>query len=65
VALKERSAIFRLLHSGINPVFDFVIEKIVTVEERQQSKRHAQAASQGNLSDNEADDWMQDMKTGF
>jgi hypothetical protein len=49
VALKERSAIFRLLHSGINPVFDFVIEKIVTVEERQQSKRHAQAASEDRV----------------
>lgn len=65
VALKEKSAIFRWLHRGINPVFDYVIEKIVTVEELKQSRRYAQAASQGNLSEEEADDWMQDMKTGF
>ena len=65
VALKERSAIFRLLHSAINPTFDFVIEKIVTAEERQKSKRYAQQASQGNLSDDEVNEWMQDMKAGF
>ena len=65
VALKEKSAIFHLLHNGINPIFDFVIEKIVTEEERQQSKRYAQAASQGNLIENEANTWMRDMKTGF
>ena len=65
VALKKKSTVFRWLHRWINPVFDYVIEKIVTVEERQQSKWYAQAASQGNLSENESDDWMQDMKTGF
>jgi len=65
VALKEKSAVFRWLHSGINPVFDYCLEKIVTVEERQQSRQYAQSASQGNLSEDEADDWMQDMKTGF
>lgn len=65
VALKEKSAIFRWLHSGINPVFDFVIEKIVTTEERRQSRLYAQAVSQGNLSEDETNDWMSNMKTGF
>ena len=65
VALKEKSAIFRWLHGWINPAFDYVIEKIVTVEERQKARHYAQAATQGNLSEDEANDWMRGMKTGF
>jgi len=65
VPLKEKSAIFRWLHRWINPVFDYVIEKIVTVEERQKARQYAQAATQGNLSEDEANDWMRNMKTGF
>lgn len=65
VALKEKSALFRWLHSGINPVFDYVLEKIVTTEERRQCRLYAQGVSQGNLSDDETDYWMRDMRTGF
>ncbi len=65
VALKEKSAIFRWLHRWLNPVFDYVIEKIVTTEERRRSRLYAQAASQGNLSEDETNDWMSNMKTGF
>ena len=65
VVLKEKSALFRWLHSMINPVFDHFLEDIVTAEELKKSKVYAQAASQGNLSEDEAKDWMNNMKTGF
>ena len=65
VTLKEKSALFRWLHRWINPVFDYLLEKIVTAEERQQARQYAQTATQGNLSEGEANDWMQNMKTGF
>ena len=65
VALKEKSATFRWLHTWINPVFDYFLERIVTGEELRQSKIYAQAASQGNLSEDETKDWMGNMRTGF
>jgi len=65
VALKEKSVTFRWLHMWINPAFDYVIEKIVTEEERQKSRQYAQSASQGTLNEDETNKWMQDMKTGF
>lgn len=65
VALKEKSAAFRWLHRWLNPVFDYFLERIVTGEELRRAKTYAQAASQGNLSEDEADDWMRNMKSGF
>jgi len=65
IALKEKSAIFRWLHRGINPMFDYCLEKIVTAEERQLAKKYAEVATQGNISEDEVNKWMRDMKTGF
>ena len=65
VALKEKSATFRWLHTWINPMFDYFLERIVTKDELCQAKTYAQAASQGNLSEDEANDWMRGMKSGF
>ncbi|MBI2831417.1 MAG: nitroreductase [Chloroflexi bacterium] len=65
LALKEKSALFRWLHKGINPVFDYCIEKIVTAEEQRQSREYARKASQGDLSEGKTSDWMRGMKTGF
>jgi len=65
VALKEKSATFRWLHSRVNPMFDYFIEKIVTKEELGQAKIYAQTASKGSLSEKEIEDWMRGMRTGF
>jgi hypothetical protein len=65
VALKEKSATFRWLHKWINPLFDRVIETIVTEEERKQTREYAQAATQGNVDKKDAETWMHNMKTGF
>jgi hypothetical protein len=46
-ALKERSTLFRWLHSIINPVFDVILEWIVSSEEVAQAKAHACAAIDG------------------
>jgi len=65
LTLKEKSALFRFLHRGFNPVFDRIIEKIVTAEERRQAKQYADAASRGQVNEPSAADWMRGMKTGF
>ena len=44
-ALKEKSAAFRFLNSRINPVFDKIVERIVTEEEVLESKQYARAAT--------------------
>lgn len=44
-ALKERSAAFRWLNSRVNPVFDALIEKIVSPAEIGEAKGYAQAAT--------------------
>lgn len=48
-ALKERSRIFRFLNKHINPLFNALMERIVTVEEVQQAKAFAHQAGEGNL----------------
>ncbi len=65
IGLKEKSATFRWLHKWINPIFDHVIEKIVTEEERKEAKEYAQTASQGNVSKEKTETWMRDIETGF
>ncbi|MDD5038048.1 MAG: hypothetical protein PHN78_01855 [Dehalococcoidales bacterium] len=65
VAVKEKSATFRWLHKWINPLFDRVIETIVTEEERKQTREYAQAATQGSVDKKESETWMRDMRTGF
>lgn len=46
-ALKERSGLFRLLHSLVNPIFDFILDRIVSREEVSKAKAHANAAMAG------------------
>jgi len=65
VALKEKSATFRFLHKWINPLFDRVIETIVTEEERKETREYAQLATQGSVGKEKVESWMHDMKTGF
>lgn len=64
-ALKEKSRAFRWLHSAINPVFDFCLERIVTSGELSQAKSYARAASAGSLVPSQIEEWMCGMKTGF
>jgi hypothetical protein len=40
-ALKDRSALFRLLNGLVNPVFDRIMEQIVTADDTGEAKRHA------------------------
>lgn len=65
VALKEKSAVFRYLHRWANPLFDYLLAEIVTREELDQSKSYAQAATNGEISEDEMTDWMRGMKTGL
>ncbi len=65
ISLKEKSAVFRWLHGWLNPLFDFVIEKIVTSEEQQQTRQYAKSATEGRLNNGEVGEWMQGMRTGF
>jgi hypothetical protein len=49
LALKEKSAFFRTLNSLINPYFDAMIERILTVDEMLAAKAYAQAAMTDEL----------------
>ncbi len=49
VALKEKSALFRWLNERANPLFDAVLESIITPQELQLAKEHARAATAGKL----------------
>jgi len=40
-ALKEKSPVFRKLNDRMNPLFDRLMERVVTEEEIAESKRHA------------------------
>ena len=48
-ALFGKSASFRWLHNRFNPIFNKLIARIVTDEERKQAKVYADAASEGEL----------------
>jgi hypothetical protein len=65
LALKEKSGLFRWLNDRVNPVFDAWLERIITIEEMQQSKAYARSATQGDVSPQEAQTWMKGQKTGF
>ena len=43
--LKEKSALFRFLNGIINPVFDSIMETIVSEEEVLEAKKHAKEAT--------------------
>lgn len=61
-ALFGKSSSFRWLHNRFNPIFNKLIARIVTDEERKRAKVYADAASEGNISQEEADEWMKDLK---
>ncbi|MFC1900785.1 nitroreductase [Chloroflexota bacterium] len=60
-ALFPKSASFRWLHNRFNPIFNKLIGKIVTGDERKGAKVYADAASEGQLSQEEVDEWMKDL----
>ncbi|MBC8390608.1 MAG: nitroreductase [Actinobacteria bacterium] len=64
LTLKERSGIFRWLNNRINPLFDRVLESIVTEEELKIAKEYGKNAINGEVSTTETDKWMKDLKTG-
>jgi hypothetical protein len=65
LALKERSGIFRWLNNKINPLFDRIMESIVTEEELKSAKDYGKNAVNGKVTDGQSDKWMKDLKTGF
>jgi len=48
-----------------NPLFDKLLERIVTEEEVNQAKAYAQAATDGKILPEDAANWMQGQRTGF
>lgn len=48
-ALKEKSGLFRFFNDRINPLFDAMIEQIVSPAEIQDAKGHARAAMAGQV----------------
>ncbi|MBE0558102.1 MAG: hypothetical protein IH628_12790 [Proteobacteria bacterium] len=64
-ALKERSGLFRRMNDLINPLFDSLLERIVTEEEMKQAKTYARAASAGEIAPEEAEEWMEGRHAGF
>lgn len=54
VALKEKSGMFRRMHELFNPLFDALLERIVTEEEIKQAKTYARAATEGKIMPEEA-----------
>lgn len=65
VALKEKSALFQRMNDLFNPLFDALLERIVTEEEIRQAKTYARAASDGETTPEDAAKWMQGQRTGF
>ena len=65
VALKEKSGMFRRMNDLFNPLYDALLERIVTEDEIRQAKTYARAASNGEIMPEEAAKWMQGQHTGF
>jgi hypothetical protein len=63
--LLKKSPAFRWLHSRLNPVFNYFMDRIITPEERKRARQYALAASAGTLNEKESRDWMEGMKTGL
>jgi hypothetical protein len=61
-ALSEKSSTFRRLHNIFNPLFNKLIGKITTEEERRQAKTYADLASEGKINREDAAEWMKDLK---
>lgn len=60
--LKESSTLFRLLNSLVNPVFDAILERIVSKEEVDKAKAHARAAIAGETLLYDSDRYIRDPK---
>jgi hypothetical protein len=58
VALKDKSPFFRVLNNLVNPLFDAVLERIVTPEELEHTKDYARRATNGAVSNAEASQWL-------
>jgi len=65
LALKEKSGIFRWFNNKINPLFDRMLESIVTEEEIKRAKDYGKNAVDGKVSVEESGKWMKDLRTGF
>jgi len=65
VALKDKSALFRWLNNLVNPIFDAVLERIVSETEVKQAQAYARGATTGQVKSDEAETWMKGMRTGF
>jgi len=52
IALKEKSALFRVLNHIINPAFDTLIERILTRQELLDAEHYAHSAMTGPLYEN-------------
>jgi hypothetical protein len=60
--LKEQSGVFRLLNSLINPVFDIIMERIVSEKEINNAKAHARAATAGEALPFSGEKYIRDPK---
>ena len=58
--LKQHSKLFNLMHSAVNPIFDVILEKIVSAEEIQKAKAHAKAATAGEALPYEGESYTSD-----
>jgi len=65
LALKEKSSMFRWLNNRINPLFNRMLESIVTEEELKSAKDYGKNAVDGKVSDKESNKRMKDLKIGF
>jgi len=61
-ALKESSTLFRLLNSLVNPIFDAILERVVSKEEVAKAKAHARAAIAGETLPSDSDRYIRDPK---
>ncbi len=64
-ALKEKSGLFRWLNNKINPLFDRILESILTEDELYKAKDYGKQATNGSLSPEESEKWMKGHKVGF
>ena len=64
-ALFGKSSSFRWLHNRLNPIFNKLIARIVTDDERKRAKVNADTASEGKVSQEEVDEWMKDLKASL
>lgn len=59
-ALKNNSTLFRLLNRMVNPLFDVILERIVSKEEIDEAKTHARAAVAGEILPCDSDKYISD-----